>query len=305
MKVPFVRFDKTIARKFPPTPDSTDLQWDPDTESLVTVDHTGAKQPIGGSGSLTPESLVTAAEGMTSGQEAAFRGAVGLGADDSPEFESLTVDGVELADSTGFTVPPNTLGRKGGELYFGNTPVAEGETKFNLASITSNGAGGKASLLSFDIPASQMVAGYWAIEMRIGANFTSVAPQSWGVLMDFIDNPLLETGFLFSMGDAIRQIIDFRGVLQFELEGGLLRPSVALVGGNYPIIFSETSASPAPTDSLKGMFANTEYMIPLEPSGVPNVAGVLRFIMHDISAASGVQSNMSATARLRYLGTSL
>lgn len=51
MKIPFLRIDKTIAQKYPPTPDEVDLEYDPETDSLTLVDHTGAKSPLGGGSS--------------------------------------------------------------------------------------------------------------------------------------------------------------------------------------------------------------------------------------------------------------
>lgn len=67
MKIPFLRIDKTIAQKYPPTPDEVDLEYDPETDSLTLVDHTGAKSPLGG-GAVTPAQVTAGLQGATLSQ---------------------------------------------------------------------------------------------------------------------------------------------------------------------------------------------------------------------------------------------
>jgi hypothetical protein len=76
-----------------------------------------------------------------------------IGAEYMPDEQ--TAEAVILADMTGYSIPSNALGQKGGVLHFGNTPAFDIAQVFNT-SVLNNGT---AVLASFNIPAALMVDG--------------------------------------------------------------------------------------------------------------------------------------------------
>jgi hypothetical protein len=106
-----------------------------------------------------------------------------IGAEYLPE--TLEVDYVELQDQTGLEIPDHSLGRKGDELYFGNSPVLTPNQRFS-GSIST----GVSTLGTFNIPAAVMVeAGELWLELDLHY-FTSVSG---------VDNP--KVGILFNFDE--------------------------------------------------------------------------------------------------------
>lgn len=52
----------------------------------------------------------------------------------------LELDYIELADQSGFTIPENSLGRKGNVPYFGESPITSNKEYFFANSLVANGA---------------------------------------------------------------------------------------------------------------------------------------------------------------------
>jgi len=61
--------------------------------------------------------------------------------------DTLDVDYITLTDHTGLTIPPATLGQKGGIAYLGNNPISDFRTLRFVEAFTSTGTSGERFLL--------------------------------------------------------------------------------------------------------------------------------------------------------------
>lgn len=143
---PYLRLNKTIGRKFPPTPDNVDVQWDAELGCPVFIDGDGNTRPLGIS-TITDEDGHLLAEVIP---------------------DNLEVDSIQLADTTGLALPDGTLGLDAsgalvihdGETDGGN-PIL-GKRWLGASSITAaqlNTAGTLVEIARLTIPANQVVNG--------------------------------------------------------------------------------------------------------------------------------------------------
>jgi hypothetical protein len=197
----------------------------------------------------------------------------------------LELDYIELADQSGFTIPENSLGRKGNVPYFGESPIAPNKEYFFSNNIEANGTRQRILIARIPVngsliqPNTQIRFGFDLQLAKSGAAVGYAVYISW-------DNSDSGVGYAIDAGKSDLEKISYDGsikLLPYENTAVTLE-----LNENRPPISFGSTLSAATNGNLKGkiLYAGTDMYLSNPTYAIVNQNNYINISIEDYEGYS-------------------
>ena len=200
----------------------------------------------------------------------------------------LELDYIELADQSGFTIPENSLGRKGNVPYFGESPITPNKEYFFSNNIEANGTAQRILIARIPVngsliqPNTQIRFGF---DLQLAKNG---AAAGYAIYFSWADdnNSGVGIGYAIDAGKSDLEKIIYDGSIKL-LPYENIAVTLELDENRPPISFGST-LSAATNENLKGkiLYAGTDMYLPNPTYALVNQNNYINISIEDYEGHS-------------------